>query len=170
MASRSRVECRRDFTAREFQGNDDLSLIGDCQDVTMKGNRPDPATLPSLMGRDCSLPFFFDYPQRCRCHARVHKADQNSAQAPLLELRLNGHLIKGGLPAGLGIQYSVPTHRAFPADFEFELPGGALQEGSIGLEAHPETTTGLPGTRKRRNCCCGRQPIAFLTTGVGRDR
>ena len=95
MANRSRVECRRDATACEFQGNDDLSLIGDSQDVTMKGNRPDPATLPSLMGRDCSLPFVFDDPQRCRCHARVHKADQNSAQAPLLDLRVNGRRFEG---------------------------------------------------------------------------
>ena len=170
MASRSRVECRRDATACEFQGNDDLSLIGDSQDVTMKGNRPDPATLPSLMGRDCSLRFVFDDPQRCRCHAR---AQGRSEQRPGSPAGFEGERspVRGGaLPTGLGIQYSVPTHRAFPADFEFELPGGALQEGSIGLEAHPEATTGLPGTCKRRNCCCGRQPIAFLTTGVGRDR
>ena len=101
---------------------------------------------------------------------RLHKVDQDSAQAPQLELTVNSHRFEGALPTGLRIQYSVPTHRVLLAATEFDLPGGALQEGSIGLEAHPETTTGLPGTRKRRNCCCGRQPIAFLTTGVGRDR
>ena len=170
MASRSRVECRRDATAREFQGNDDLSLIGDSQDVTMKGNRPDPATLPSLMGRDCSLPFVFDYPQRCRCHAR---AQGRSVQRPGSPAGFEGERspVRGGaLPTGLRIRNSDPAHLAFPAAVEVDLPGGALQEGSIGLEAHPETTTGLPGTRKRRNCCCGRQPIAFLTTGMWRER
>ena len=101
---------------------------------------------------------------------RLHKVDQDSAQAPQLELTVNSHRFEGALPTGLRIRNSDPTNRAFPAEFEFELPGGALQEGSIGLEAHPETTTGLPGTCKRRNCCCGRQPIAFFTTGVGRDR
>ncbi len=101
---------------------------------------------------------------------RLHKVDQDSAQAPKLELTVNSHRFEGALPTGLRIQYSVPTHRVLLAATEFDLPGGALQEGSIGLEAHPETTTGLPGTRKRRNCCCGRQPIAFLTTSVGRDR
>ena len=101
---------------------------------------------------------------------RLHKVDQDSAQAPQLELTVNSHRFEGALPTGLRIQYSVPTHRVLLAATEFDLPGGALQEGRIGLEAHLETTTGLPGARKRHKCCCGRQPIAFLTTGVGRDR
>ena len=101
----------------------------------MKGNRPAIATLPLLKGRVCRLRFVFDDPQRCRYHARVHKADRYSAQAPLLDLRVNGHRFEVALPTGLGIRNSDPAHRAFPAAGGFDLPGGTLLEGSIGLEA-----------------------------------
>ena len=67
---------------------------------------------------------------------RVHKADQNSAQAPLLDLRVNGHRFEGALPTGLRIRNSDPAHLAFPAAVEFDLPGGTLLEGSKRLDVH----------------------------------
>jgi hypothetical protein len=64
----------------------------------------------------------------------VHKVDQDSAQAPLLDLRVNGHRFEGALPTGLRIRNSDPAHLAFPAAVEFGLPGGTLLEGSKRLD------------------------------------
>jgi hypothetical protein len=64
----------------------------------------------------------------------VHKVDQDSAQAPLLDLRVNGHRFEGALPTGLRIRNSDPAHLAFPAAVGFDLPSGTLLEGSSRLD------------------------------------
>ncbi len=127
---------RQDAMTREFLGYDDLSLIDDRRDVTMEGTRPNPATLPLLMKGDSSVCFVFDVAQGWERPARLrlHTADQDSAQAPLLEALVNGRRFEGALRTGLGIQDTDPAHLAFPATVQFDLPGGTLVAGRNTLE------------------------------------
>ena len=128
---------RRDATTRGYLGYDDLSRIDGMPDLTLEGNRPDPAGLPLLLTSDRRLRFGFDvtrgWDQPARL--RLHTADQDSACAPVVAVTINGQEFKGVLKPGLGIQNEDPAHLAFPQTIAFDLPAGALKKGRNTLDA-----------------------------------
>ena len=127
---------RRDAMTREYLGYSDTSTFGDKLDLTIAGNRPEPAALPFLMTEDRKVRFYFDitqsWPQPARL--RLHTADQDSERALQLLVTVNGVQFAGALPTGLGIQNQDPAHLAFPQTAEFHLPAGTLQKGRNSLE------------------------------------
>ena len=127
---------RRDAMTREFLGYDDLSRIDELQEVTITGNRPDPAELPLLMTADRIMRFVFvvDQGREQPSRLRLHTADQAGDLAPLLRVTVNGTQFERLLDTGLGIQNMDPAHLAFPQTAEFELPAGTLADGTNTLE------------------------------------
>ena len=127
---------RRDAMTREFLGYDDLSWIDELQEVTITGNRPDPAELPLLMTADRIMRFVFvvDQGREQPSRLRLHTADQAGDLAPLLRVTVNGTQFERLLDTGLGIQNMDPAHLAFPQTAEFELPAGTLADGTNTLE------------------------------------
>ena len=121
---------------REFLGYDDLSGIDELQEVTITGNRPDPAELPLLMREDQIARFVFvvDQGREQPSRLRLHTADQAGDLAPLLRVTVNGTQFERLLDTGLGIQNMDPAHLAFPQTAEFELPAGTLADGTNTLE------------------------------------
>ncbi|MCY4070404.1 MAG: hypothetical protein OXG60_03835 [Chloroflexi bacterium] len=127
---------RRDATTRGYLGYDDLSLIDDMSDLTLEGNRPDPAALPLLLTSARGLRFGFDVGQGWDQPARLrlHSADQDSARAPVVAVTINGQTFDGVLKPGLGIQNEDPAHLAFPQTMVFDLPAAALKKGRNTLD------------------------------------
>ena len=127
---------RRDAMTREFLGDGDISQISDLPDLTISGNRPDPASLPYLMTGDRMVRFVFDIAKGWQqpSRLRLHTADQDSSSAPQLQVTVNGNLYRGTLDTGLAIQIEDPAHLAFPQTCEFHLPIGTLLPGRNTLE------------------------------------
>ena len=51
--------------------------------------------------------------------------------------------MEGSLPSGLGIQQTDPSHLAFPATVEFQIPARNLRPGMNALEVRVEGDGGF---------------------------
>lgn len=127
---------RRDAMTREFHGYSDPAKVGDQLELTVAGDRPDPATLPYLMTARRKVRFDFDITEGWRQPSllRLHTADQDSERATQLRVTVNGKSFEGALPRGIGLQKQAPAHLAFPQTAEFHLPAGTLRAGGNRLE------------------------------------
>jgi hypothetical protein len=128
---------RRDAMCREFFGYQNPGKPGQTSGPALSGKRPDPSRLPYLLGPGGAARFTFevdaaraDAPSRLR----LHTADQAAAVRPLVVVSINGAHFQQELPSGLGLQRQDPSHLAFPATVEFQLPKGTLRAGSNVLE------------------------------------
>ena len=131
---------RRDATTHGYLGYDDLSVMDEARELSVKGNRPDAAAIPLLMRPGQSLHFTFAIERGWERAAslRLHSADQHPTLAPEISLRVNGRQFRGALPTGLGIHSSDPAHLAFPQSLEMALPAGVLVQGQNALELRIE--------------------------------
>jgi beta-mannosidase len=123
---------RRDAMCREYLGYDSITKIDESFVVKQEGNRGDTSKLPLLLGRDSSTSFVFKLDDNHvikPARLRIHTADQDNTNATAVEVTVNDRIFKKKLPKGLGIQDSDPSHLAFPATLEFDLPKGTLKSG-----------------------------------------
>lgn len=129
---------RRDAMTREYLGYKDHSKIGKSLDIELKGSRPDSSNLPLLLaGNTGVVRFVFNVDGRQAerpSRLRIHTADQDDKNAPVVEVTVNGQRFEQALGTGLGIQNTDPAHLAFPATARFDLPAGALRAGENTLE------------------------------------
>ncbi len=127
---------RRDAMTREFMGEADLSRTDDKREVVIRGNRPDPAKLPWLMADGHTVTFEFDVASQAGQAARLclHTGDQDSVQAPQVNVAVNGHQFDGALSRGYGLQREDPDHLASPQTLVLDLPLGTLAPGRNRIE------------------------------------
>ena len=123
---------RRDATCREYESTPGTGTL------ELKGNRPDSSQFPSLLqGPGQRIRFSFEVSSHQSVppsRLRIHTADQDDVEGPLIEVHLNGNRFEQHLDRGLGIQLSERPHLAFPATALFNLPTGALRSGGNVLE------------------------------------
>lgn len=127
---------RWDDMCREFHGyHDPEQAKGDMRTV-LKGNRPDAAEIPYLLGGQEAVRFEFNIDKtqvNQPARLRIHTADQSKTVRTVVQIMINGLAMKGTLPKGLGIQRTEPAHLAFPATLELELAATVLHLGKNNL-------------------------------------
>ncbi|MHB1767539.1 MAG: glycoside hydrolase family 2 protein [Phycisphaerae bacterium] len=123
---------RWDDMCREFHGYHNPEQVKDDMQTVLKGNRPDAAEIPYLLGGQGAVRFQFDLDKtqvNQPARLRIHTADQSKTTPTVVQIMVNGRSIKRTLPKGLGIQRTEPAHLAFPATLEFELAATVLHPG-----------------------------------------
>lgn len=128
---------RRDNMCREFAGYGQPPALPPAGTVELDGRRPDPASIPYLLGGGRAARFHFpagkdqlNGPTRLR----VHLSDQDADMDPVLRIVVNHKACQRTLPRGLGLQRDQPYHLAFPGTISLELPAGLLNDGENTVE------------------------------------
>ena len=140
---------RRDQMCREFAGypasrSSALQKEGTGLNESSGGRssapplfRPDPGQVPYLVQGQSLARFEFPVSRALAkrpAWLRIHTADQSKDIRAAVAVTVNGQSFEQTLPAGLGVQNSDPAHLAFPATATFDIPAGALRDGTNTLE------------------------------------
>ena len=128
---------RRDAMCREFAGYSDPNKAARAGKPAIVGSRPDPSQVSYLLSDENPVRFEFNLGAgqvKRPARLRIHTADQSDKAPTKVVITINGRLMEGTLPLGLGIQRTDPAHLAFPATVEFQIPEADLRPGKNRLE------------------------------------
>ena len=132
---------RRDAMCREFAGYSDAGKDARAGQDFITGSRPDPSQVPCLLNGKNAVRFQFTLgggQVKRPARLRLHTADQAEKASTRVGVTINGRRMEGSLPVGLGIQQTDPSHLAFPATVEFQIPARNLRLGKNTLEVRVE--------------------------------
>ena len=122
---------------REFAGYSDPNKAARAGKPAIVGSRPDPSQVSYLLSDENPVRFEFNLGAgqvKRPARLRIHTADQSDKAPTKVVITINGRLMEGTLPLGLGIQRTDPAHLAFPATVEFQIPEADLRPGKNRLE------------------------------------
>jgi len=132
---------RRDAMCREFAGYSDAGKDAKVGRDFITGSRPDASQVPYWLNDKNAVRFELTLgggQVKRPARLRIHTADQAEKAPAKVVVTINGWRMEGSLPLGLGIQQTDPSHLAFPATVEFQIPARHLRLGKNTLEVHVE--------------------------------
>ena len=132
---------RRDAMCREFAGYSDAGKDAKAGPDFITGSRPDPSQVPCCLNAKNPVRFQFTLSEgqvKRPARLRIHTADQAEKAPARVAVTINGRRMEASLPLGLGIQQTDPSHLAFPATVEFQIPARDLRLGMNTLEVRIE--------------------------------